>query len=119
MEARNLAHCFLTLRAVLAAGFFACVCATAQAQPTGPSIAQSEPETVDVAAALCRDVLVLSGEDRDLGIAFMHGHIFGEKGQSVIYPDQLAQSVGVFLELCVEDPQANALATLKKSIAQP
>ncbi|MEM1021896.1 MAG: HdeA/HdeB family chaperone [Sphingomonadales bacterium] len=78
--------------------------------------ADSQSETIDISAALCRDMLLMSGLDRDVGIAFMHGYIVGQMGDTVIYPEKLTASVGAFLDTCLDDPNANALEKLKAAM---
>src|SRR4051812_19579264 len=60
----------------------------------------------------CRDLLRDSGADRDVAIAFLHGYIFGKTGATNLNVEAMRKESAAFIERCLDNPQANALATM-------
>jgi hypothetical protein len=79
-----------------------------------PATAQEEP--ADVAGLLCKEVMILSGPDRDTTIAFIHGYILGKAGSSTVDLDKLTDATEAFLNNCVEAPNANAIETMEAAV---
>ncbi len=79
-----------------------------------PAAAQEEP--ADVANLLCKEVMILSGADRDTTIAFVHGYILGKAGSSKVDLDKLTDATEAFLNNCVEAPNANAIETMEAAV---
>lgn len=66
--------------------------------------------------ALCRDVMILSGIERDVTIAFLHGVLVGKSGNMMINPDQMTDSTDDFLNMCLDAPNAKAMDILAESM---
>ena len=79
-----------------------------------PAVAQEQP--ADVASLLCKEVMILSGPDRDTTIAFVHGYILGKGGSSKVDLDKLTDATEAFLNTCVESPNANAIETMEAAV---
>jgi hypothetical protein len=76
--------------------------------------AQEEPEEpTDLSAITCKEIMVLSGEDRDLSILFLHGYFVGKSGKTVVDSEELAEATDVFIDQCLDHPGAKALATME------
>jgi len=66
----------------------------------------------DLANFICKDLMRTSGEDRDIAIAFAHGYLLGKKGTTTYSPSKLGEATDEFIEICLDNPNANALKTL-------
>ena len=64
----------------------------------------------------CKEVMILSGDERDEVVSFMHGYLAGEAKKTGIDVVKLATATDVFLDRCLDSPQDKALATMRSSI---
>jgi hypothetical protein len=71
-------------------------------------------DTRDIGAQSCKEVMRLSGEERDLAIAFAHGYMLGKKGTTKFEVEALAQVTDQFIDYCLDHPAENALASFEK-----
>jgi len=62
----------------------------------------------------CKDVMRLSGQDRDVALALAHGYVLGKKGTTKYEIDKLAQITDRFIDHCLDNPKDNALAAFEK-----
>ncbi|NVK40297.1 MAG: hypothetical protein HWE39_03570 [Oceanospirillaceae bacterium] len=76
--------------------------------------AEEEEKPVEMSSYLCKDVMRLSGSDRDIAMALMHGYILGKKGETTFVSTELNQQSNEFFEVCLDQPQANAMATFEE-----
>ena len=72
----------------------------------------SEPK--DLKDNQCKDVMILSGDDRDIAIAFAHGYMLGKKNTTRFVPEELAVATDKFMDYCLDHPAENALAAFEK-----
>lgn len=68
----------------------------------------------DLKSNTCKDVMRLSGEDRDIALAIVHGYMLGKKGTTKFKIDALAQITDKFIDHCLDNPKDNALAAFEK-----
>jgi hypothetical protein len=68
----------------------------------------------DLRSNTCKDVMRLSGQDRDVALAVAHGYVLGKKGTTKYEIDNLAQITDKFIDYCLDNPQENALAAFEK-----
>ena len=68
----------------------------------------------DFATLACKDVMRLSGSDRDIALAFAHGYVLGRKGTTQYDVDALAQVTDRFIDHCLDHPADNALQSFEK-----
>jgi len=68
----------------------------------------------DLGELTCKDVMRLSGEDRQIALAFAHGYVLGKKGKTQYNVDALAQITDKFIDHCLDNPKANALGAFEK-----
>ena len=71
----------------------------------------SEPK--DLKDSQCRDIMILSGEDREIAIAFAHGYMLGKKNTTRYVPEALGEATDKFVKNCLDNPQDNALAAFE------
>ena len=84
---------------------------------TGPSAYAAEPSSStpsDLRSSACKDVMRLSGVDRDIALAFVHGYVLGKKGTTRYDVDKLAAVTDQFLDYCLDHPSENALQSFEK-----
>ncbi|MEE4174019.1 MAG: HdeA/HdeB family chaperone [Xanthomonadales bacterium] len=68
----------------------------------------------DFAEQSCKDVMRLSGADRDIALAFAHGYRLGKKGTTRYEIETLAQITDRFIDYCLDHPSENALQSFEK-----
>lgn len=61
----------------------------------------------------CKDIMRLSGQDRDIALAFAHGYVLGKKGTTQYEVDRLAGITDRFIDYCLDNPRANALQSFE------
>ena len=79
-----------------------------------PTMAADEPATKDLNDFSCKDVMILSGADRDISIAFVHGYMLGKVKTTKYEIDKLANITDAFLDYCLDHPAEKALASFEK-----
>jgi hypothetical protein len=73
------------------------------------------PEAIRSARCpICKDVVRLSGDDRDLSLTFMHGYWLGKKDATEFVANSLGQASDDFIEYCLDHPNDNALQSMGK-----
>jgi hypothetical protein len=58
--------------------------------------------------------MLLSGEDRDIALALLHGFRLGEKKTTQFVTEVLAEDTDEYLNYCLDNPNANALDAFRK-----
>ena len=94
---------------VVAVAFTALACASG-ALAADPS----SSATNDLRSSSCKDVMRLSGADRDIALAFVHGYVLGKKGTTRYDVDRLSGITDQFLDYCLDHPSENALTSFEK-----
>ena len=77
------------------------------------SVAQDKT-THDLNDLFCKDIMRLSGSDRDIAMAALHGFMLGKKGTTTYNPEQLAEATDQFIEYCLDNPTAKVLDAFSK-----
>jgi len=62
----------------------------------------------------CKEVMRLSGEDREIAIALAHGYVLGKKGTTEYEVETLAEITDQFTDYCLDHPAENALQSFEK-----
>ncbi len=58
---------------------------------------------------MCKDLMRDGGPDRDVAIAFLHGYLVGKSGSSKFNVDLLRKQSNLFIDRCLENPNAKAV----------
>jgi hypothetical protein len=77
-------------------------------------LAEEAPETKDLNSYVCKDVMILSGDDRDMALAMLHGLRLGEKKTTQFVTEVLAEATDKYMNYCLDNPNANALEAFRK-----
>jgi hypothetical protein len=81
----------------------------------GSAIAAEEPSTQkDLNAFLCKDVMRLSGSERENALALVHGYRLGKMNTTQYEIEALAALTDSFIDYCLDNPNERALATFEK-----
>lgn len=80
-----------------------------------PSMSIAQEDNPDISAFTCKDIMRISGPDRDLAIALMHGYLLSEKETTSFSTEALAGASEEFVESCLDNPTAKALETLRNA----
>ena len=82
-------------------------------QPAKAAAAKSE-QGDDLDRYLCKDVMRMTGEDRIIATAFLHGYTLGKKSSTKYVPTELSKISDSFVEHCLSDPNDKALQAFTK-----
>ena len=81
-------------------------------EPTEPAAAPEAPR--DLNDYLCKDLMRLSGSERESALALVHGYRLGKKDTTQFQVDELAALTDSFIEYCLDHPDDKALASFEK-----
>ena len=85
-------------------------------EPTGqaaaPEAAPAAPR--DLNDYLCKDVMRLSGSDRESALALVHGYRLGKQNTTQFEVAALSELTDRFVEHCLDNPADKALAVFEK-----
>jgi hypothetical protein len=73
---------------------------------------QSKPR--DLKDYQCKDIMILSGEDRGIAFALLHGYRLGKKNTTQFEAVVLAEATDNIMDYCLDHPKDNALAAFEK-----
>ena len=65
---------------------------------------------------LCRDILRVAGDERDIAVAFMHGYLLGKSGKDTFNREKLSAATDNFIEACLGDVNGVAVKTLQQQL---
>ena len=97
--------------AVLATAALAALCTA------GTVAVAAEPSSAferDLGSSSCKDLMRMSGADRDIALAFVHGYALGKKGTTRYDVEKLSEITDRFLDYCLDHPAENALRSFEK-----
>jgi hypothetical protein len=81
----------------------------------GLAIAAEDASTQkDLGTFMCKDVMRLSGSEREISLAFVHGYRLGKMDTTKYEIEALADLTDRFIDYCLDNPNDNALATFEK-----
>ena len=84
---------------------------------TAPAVAQDDEVAArDIHDITCRDVIRLSGDDRDIAIAFLHGYILGDGESTEFVVPELYMATDLFIEYCLDNTGDVAVEALRKHV---
>ena len=67
----------------------------------------------------CKDIMILSGEDREIAITLAHGYRLGKKSTNHYVPEVPGEATDNFMDYCVDHPGENALEVFEKFTNKP
>jgi hypothetical protein len=82
--------------------------------PAAMSGATLAADTRDFGAQTCKEIMRLSGSDRDIALALAHGYMLGKKDTTEYEVEALAQITDEFIDYCLDNPAENALKSFEK-----
>lgn len=75
----------------------------------------AEPSTKkDLNDYVCKDVMRLSGVDREISLALVHGYRLGKMGTTEFDVQALSDLTDRYIDYCLDNPNDNALAAFEK-----
>lgn len=80
-----------------------------------PASAQ-EDDSLD--ALSCKQVMLMSGLDRDTTIAFIHGYLSHKRGDKAIDLEVIEAANEIFLDQCLDNPTGKAIATMEAAFSK-
>jgi hypothetical protein len=66
----------------------------------------------------CKEVMILSGEDRVGVISFLLGYFAGKSNTTDLNLTALSHATDKFLDTCLDNPTANALTTMQGALSR-
>jgi hypothetical protein len=81
----------------------------------GSAVLAEEPSSKkDLNDFVCKDVMRLSGSERENALALVHGYRLGKMGTTQYEIEALADLTDRFIDHCLDNPNEKALATFEK-----
>ena len=81
----------------------------------GSATLAEEPSTQkDLSAFQCKDLMRLSGSEREYALAFVHGYRLGKMNTTQYDIEALAAITDKFIDHCLDNPNDNALESFEK-----
>lgn len=96
--------------AALAMPMIATQAVAAEPRPDGAPPA----EMTELSSFLCKDIMRLSGEERSLALAVLHGYHLGKQGSTSFQSAKLGQLTDDFIEHCLDHPADKAMDAFQK-----
>ena len=81
-------------------------------QPTKAAAKSDQGDDLD--RYLCKDLMRMTGEDRMIATAFLHGYTLGKKSSTKYVPTELSKISDSFVEHCLNNPNDKALQAFTK-----
>ena len=81
--------------------------------PSAKAAAKSD-QSDDLERYLCKDVMRMTGEDRIIATAVLHGYTLGKKNATKYVPLELSKITDSFVEHCLNNPNDKALQAFTK-----
>ena len=78
------------------------------------AVAAEPPETKDLNEYSCKYVMRLSGGDRDIALALLHGYRLGKKNTTQFETQALSELTDSFIDYCLDHPGEKALPAFEK-----
>ena len=81
----------------------------------GSAAFAEEPSTAqDIDKYLCKDIMRVSGQERELALALLHGYRLGKKNTTQFDSEALARATDDFVEYCLDHPAEKAMGAFEK-----
>ena len=81
----------------------------------GSAALAEEPSTQkDLSAFVCKDVMRLSGSERENALALVHGYRLGKMNTTQYEIETLSDLTDRFIDYCLDNPNEKALAAFEK-----
>lgn len=81
----------------------------------GSAVLAEEPSPKkDLNEYVCKDVMRLSGSEREVSLALLHGYRLGKMGTTQFDVEALSDLTDRFIDYCLDNPNDKALATFEK-----
>jgi len=77
-----------------------------------------DASSFDLNAYTCKEVMILSGNDRDVVVSFLLGYFSGHAKSTELNVTTLSHATDKFLDTCLDNPTANALATMQAAMSE-
>jgi hypothetical protein len=78
------------------------------------ALAEEPSNKKDLSEFLCKDVMRLSGSERENALALLHGYRLGKLGTTQYQIEVLSELTDRFIDHCLDNPNDKALETFEK-----
>ncbi len=85
------------------------------ALPVWGQEATPDTQKLDMAKMTCKELMAGNDEDREVGIAYMHGFFAGKKGNSVIDIAALTAQTDRVRDYCLSNPSSTLMDAFTKT----
>lgn len=76
--------------------------------------AETQSTSKDLNDFLCKEVMRLSGSERENALALLHGYRLGKKNTTQYQIETLAAFTDSYIDHCLDNPDDNALVAFEK-----
>jgi hypothetical protein len=93
--------------------------AAASAQNKDQEIgALATTQKADLATIACWDVVTLAEDDRASALVLIYGYLVGEKGNSIISPQDIQVAIVTTMTKCVDEPDSKVMDLMKEQMSR-
>jgi hypothetical protein len=78
------------------------------------ALAEEPSNKKDLSEFLCKDVMRLSGSERENALALIHGYRLGKMNTTQYEIENLSDLTDRFIDYCLDNPNDKALASFEK-----
>jgi hypothetical protein len=78
------------------------------------ALAEEPSNKKDLSEFLCKDVMRLSGSERENALALVHGYRLGKMNTTQYEIENLSDLTDRFIDYCLDNPNDKALASFEK-----
>ena len=78
------------------------------------ALAEESSNKKDLSEFLCKDVMRLSGSERENALALVHGYRLGKMNTTQYEIETLSDLTDRFIDYCLDNPNDKALASFEK-----
>lgn len=80
--------------------------------------ASAQDESADLGDLTCKQVMIMSGLDRETTIAFIHGYLTHKRGDTTVDLVAFEDANDKFLDNCLDNPSARAIDTMEAAFGK-
>ena len=81
----------------------------------GSALSAEKPsDEKDLSVFVCKDIMRLSSSERENALALVHGYRLGKMDTTKYDIETLSDLTDRFIDFCLDNPDANALASFEK-----
>ena len=75
---------------------------------------ENNSKDIDINAYTCKDIMRMSGGNRDMSVSFIHGYWMGKAGKTKFNKQKVESMTNKFYDYCLDNPTEKAVKSMGK-----